>query len=67
MIDFSAAGDLERTIILAVEVLAMMVTLATLITALVPSRWDNDLADRIFSLLNLIAGNVGHNKNADEE
>ncbi|WP_373087024.1 hypothetical protein [Sneathiella sp.] len=67
MIDFSAAGDLERTIILAVEVLAMMVTLATLITALVPSRWDNDLADRIFSLLNLIAGNVGHIKNADEE
>ena len=48
------------------EGLVFLVTLATVITALTPTRWEADWLDRLFRLLNLIAGNVGQNKNADD-
>ncbi len=58
--------SLEDAILLAFEVLTLLVTVATVITALTPSRWDNRMMDRVFQFMNLIAGNVGHNKNADD-
>ncbi|USG59924.1 hypothetical protein NBZ79_12130 [Sneathiella marina] len=57
---------LEGAILLAFEVLTLLVTLATIISALTPTRWDNQAMDRLFHYVNLIAGNVGHNKNADD-
>lgn len=58
---------LEAAIVLAFEILTLVVTLATIISALTPTRWDNQLVDRLFRYVNLIAGNVGHNRNADDE
>ncbi|MCG8491040.1 MAG: hypothetical protein MI743_05450 [Sneathiellales bacterium] len=50
----------------ATETFAYLVVLATVVTALIPSRSDNILANRILFFLNLLAGNVGRNKNADD-
>jgi hypothetical protein len=44
-----------------------VVTIATAITAMTPSRSDNKALNSILVVLNLLAGNVGKNKNADEE
>lgn len=57
---------LEAAILLAFEVLTLVVTLATIVTALTPTRWDNRVMDKLFHYVNLIAGNVGHNRNADD-
>ncbi|MEH6546920.1 MAG: hypothetical protein V7701_10850 [Sneathiella sp.] len=57
---------LEAAILLAFEVLTILVTLATLISALTPTRWDNRVMDKLFHYVNLIAGNVGQNRNADD-
>jgi hypothetical protein len=57
---------LETSVLLAFEVLSILVTVATVITALTPTHWDNRMMDRIFQYLNLIAGNVGQNRNADD-
>jgi hypothetical protein len=48
------------------QMLALLVTTATIITALTPSKSDNELLDRVLGYLNLVAGNVGHNRNADD-
>lgn len=49
------------------QMLALLVTAATIITALTPSKSDNEMLDRVLAYLNLLAGNVGHNRNADEK
>ena len=43
-----------------------VVIAATAITALTPSRSDDIWLDRILRVLNVLAGNVGFNRNADE-
>ncbi|WP_340149978.1 hypothetical protein [uncultured Sneathiella sp.] len=58
--------DWREALRLAVEGLAFLVTLATVLTALTPTRWEAEWLDRLFRILNLIAGNVGQNKNADD-
>ncbi|MZR30889.1 hypothetical protein [Sneathiella litorea] len=63
---FVTSGELPNIIWLAVEGLTCLVTLATLVTALTPTRWNMQCLDRLFQMLNLIAGNVGHNRNADD-
>ena len=59
-------NELSNTTVLAGQVLAIVVTIATLITAITPSQSDNAQMDRVLKFLNLLAGNVGLNKNADE-
>lgn len=44
-----------------------VVTAATAITALTPSTSDDKIIDSVLRVLNVLAGNVGKNKNADEE
>ena len=44
-----------------------VVTAATAITALTPSPSDDKIIDSVLRVLNVLAGNVGKNKNADEE
>ena len=41
-------------------------TAATAITALTPSRADDRALDLLLRVLNLLAGNVGRNRNADD-
>jgi hypothetical protein len=43
-----------------------VVTAATAITALTPSKSDDKVLDKILKVLNLLAGNIGKNKNADD-
>lgn len=43
-----------------------VVTAATAITALTPSRSDDEIIDKVLTVLNILAGNVGKNRNADD-
>ncbi|MGA0841237.1 MAG: hypothetical protein ACO3P1_15230 [Pseudomonadales bacterium] len=43
-----------------------VVTAATAITALTPSRSDDEIIDTVLRVLNVLAGNVGKNRNADD-
>ena len=67
MLSEQITRELTNTTVLAGQVLAIIVTLATVITAITPSRSDNVMMDKVLSFLNLLAGNVGLNKNADEK
>lgn len=44
-----------------------LVTAATAITALTPTKTDNAVINVILKVLNFIAGNILKNKNADDE
>jgi hypothetical protein len=43
-----------------------VVTACTAITALTPTRSDDEVLDKVLRLLNILAGNVGKNRNADD-
>ena len=43
-----------------------VVTACTAITALTPSRSDDEIIDTVLKVLNILAGNVGKNRNADD-
>ena len=43
-----------------------VVTACTAITALTPSRSDDEIIDKVLRVLNVLAGNVGKNRNADD-
>ena len=51
---------------LAFEGLAFTVLAATLVTSLTPTKADDARLDRVLGFLNILAGNVGHNRNADD-
>lgn len=42
-----------------------LVTAATAITALTPTKSDDAVLSKVLWVLNLLAGNVGKNRNAD--
>ena len=44
-----------------------VVTAATAITALTPSKSDDEVLDKILKVLNILAGNFLKNKNADSK
>ena len=44
-----------------------VVTAATVITALTPTTADDKVVNAILKFLNVLAGNVGKNKNADDK
>ena len=48
-----------------VKALTVLVTGATAVTALTPSKADNKIVDVLLKVLNMLAGNVIKNKNAD--
>lgn len=49
-----------------VEALTILVTGATAVTAITPTKTDNDIVNAILKVLNFIAGNILKNKNADD-
>ena len=49
-----------------IEGAAMLVAGATAITALTPTNVDNQVVNALLKILNILAGNIGKNKNADE-
>lgn len=44
-----------------------VVTAATAITAITPSKSDDEIIQKVLSVLNFLAGNFGKNKNADDK
>jgi len=48
-----------------VHALTGLVTAATAITALTPSKVDDQVLNMVLKVLNVIAGNVGKNENKD--
>jgi len=44
-----------------------IISAATVITALTPSKADDKILNAILKFVNLLAGNIGKNKNADAE
>jgi hypothetical protein len=49
-----------------ISAILAIVTASTAITALTPTQTDNKVINIILSVLNLLAGNVGKNKNEDD-
>jgi uncharacterized membrane protein len=43
-----------------------VVTAATAVTALTPSKADDEIINKVLKVLNFLAGNVLKNKNADD-
>lgn len=46
--------------------LTALMTAATLVTALTPTRHDDAAVDAVLRVLNVLAGNIGRNRNADD-
>lgn len=44
-----------------------VVTAATAVTALTPSKADDKALNAVLRFLNILAGNIGKNKNADDK
>jgi hypothetical protein len=44
-----------------------VVTACTAVTALTPTKVDNLIVNALLAVLNVLAGNVGQNKNADAQ
>ncbi len=55
--------SIEELVFLATGI----ITLATAITAVTPSKSDDKILAGILKFINLLAGNIGKNKNADAE
>lgn len=49
------------------QILGILIAAATVITALTPSRSRGVLLSKALRALNLLAGNVRHNRNADDQ
>jgi len=61
--DFLKDLDLGKIFSIATAILSA----ATVITAMTPTKADDKIIGFILKLLNLLAGNIGKNKNADDK
>ncbi len=50
-----------------VATVTAIISVATVITAITPSKSDDKILAGILKFINLLAGNIGKNKNADAE
>ena len=61
-----AISDLEP-VHMFIAGIPLVVTIATIITAVTQTRWpENPVLDKIFRFMNILAGNVLKNKNPDD-
>lgn len=45
----------------------LVVTACTAITAITPTKSDDEILSKVLAVLNFLAGNFGKNKNADDK
>lgn len=55
-----------KNIMEVIRAVTMIVTVCTFLTALTPSKSDDLLMQKVNNVLNILAGNIGYNKNADD-
>ena len=67
MESFQIILDLYAKAPVWVEAITGVVTAATAITALTPTKTDNKVIDIVLKALNFLAGNILKNKNADDK
>jgi hypothetical protein len=60
--NFLASQEFQAWIVAVTGV----VTACTAITAITPTTVDNKILDALLTVLNVLAGNLGKNKNADD-
>lgn len=63
LIKFLSVADTLPAWVVAITA---VVTAATAITALTPTQADDKILGSVLKVLNIIAGNIGKNKNADD-
>ena len=69
MVAIRNRSHLKKESLMSIEAIISLVTgiisIATVITALTPSKADDKILAGFLKFINLLAGNVGKNKNAD--
>ena len=60
--NFLASSEFQAWIV----AISGVVTACTAITVITPTKVDNKILDALLTVLNVLAGNFGKNKNADD-
>lgn len=55
-----------QNILQVFRTITLIVTVCTVITAMTPTKTDDELMQKVNKILNVLAGNIGHNINADD-
>ncbi len=66
ILSFLNWGWLPDNLAVWIAALTTLVTAATALTALTPTKVDDKVVSFLLRMLNLLAGNFGMNKNADD-
>lgn len=56
-----------KNIMEVIRAVTMIVTVCTFITAITPCKSDDEIMRKIHKVLNVLAGNVLHNMNAEDQ
>jgi hypothetical protein len=55
-----------QNIVQIFRTITLIVTVCTVITAMTPTKADDELMQKVNKILNVLAGNIGYNINADD-
>lgn len=64
---FEAIDNFLDNIPMIIQIGTLVVTTATAITMVTPTKVDDKIVARLMRILNILAGNVGKNRNKDDD
>lgn len=62
----SAIYSIMNALPLWLTLFSLVVTASTVITSMTPTKVDDKIVNTLLKILNILSGNVGKNKNADD-